>query len=157
MLLHRRYAWILALFLAVPFLATGARAAQQQGGGEDEPKDEGARRGPVSPEERLARMTKEFTLTDSQQAQIKPILMDFDTKMNALRNDPNNNRQMMRAKVMKIMQDTNKQIRAQLDDKQKEKFDKMEEVRMARMQNRRRGGPSGPSGDNSGPPPAPQK
>jgi len=157
MLLHRRYAWVLALFLALPFLATGARAAQQQGGGEAEPKDEGDRQGPISPEDRLALMIKNFKLTDAQQSKIKPILVDSEAKMNALRNDPNNNRQMMRGKVMNIMQSTNKQIRAQLDDKQKEKFDKMEEERMARMQNRRRGRPSGPGGDNSGPPPAPQQ
>jgi periplasmic protein CpxP/Spy len=157
MLLHRRYAWVLALLLTMPLLATGARAAQQQGGGGDEPKDEGERRGPMTPEDRLALMTKNFTLTDAQQSKIKPILVDSEAKMNALRNDPNTNRQMMRAKVMKIMQDTNKQIRAQLDEKQKEKFDKMEEKRVARMQNRRRGGPTAPGGDNSGPPPAPQQ
>jgi periplasmic protein CpxP/Spy len=157
MLLHRRYAWVFALLLAVPLLATGARAAQQQGGGEDEKKDEAEQRGPMSPEDRLALMTKNFNLTDSQQAKIKPILVESEEKMNALRNDPNNNRQMMRTKVMNIMQATNKQIRAQLDDKQKEKFDKMEEERMARMQNRRRGAPGGPGGAVSGPPPAPQK
>jgi protein CpxP len=157
MLLHRRHAWVLTLFLALPLLTTGARAAQQQGGGEDEQKDEAEHQGPMSPEDRLALMTKNFNLTDSQQAKIKPILVESEEKMNALRNDPNNNRQMMRTKVMNIMQANSKQIRAQLDDKQKEKFDKMEEERMARMQNRRRGRPGGPAGDNSGPPPAPQK
>jgi Spy/CpxP family protein refolding chaperone len=157
MLLHRRYAWVLTLFLAVPLLATGARAAQQQGSGEDEPKAEEERRGPMSPEDRLAKMTKDFKLTDAQQSKIKPILVDTEAKMNELRNDPNNNRQIMRTKVMNIMQGANKQIRAQLDDKQKEKFDRQEEERMARMQNRRRGGPVVPSGDNSGPPAAPQK
>ena len=59
----------------------------------------------------------------------------------------------MRGKMMKIMQDTNTQIRAQLDDKQKAKFDKQEQEREQRMQNRRGGGMGGPGGDNPGGPP----
>jgi Spy/CpxP family protein refolding chaperone len=165
MYLQRRYAWVLALFLGLPLMATGARAAQQQSGAEDTKKDdaqkedtrkdEEERPGPVTPEVRLARMTKELGLTDSQQAKIKPILTSSEAKMNDLRNDSSNNRAAIRTKVMKIMQDTNKQISAQLDDKQKEKFEKLEDDRRARMQHRRRGGPV-PSGDTSGAPPAPQ-
>ena len=48
----------------------------------------------------------------------------------------------MRQKMMQIRQDTNDQVRALLDDKQKEKFDKQEQERQDRMQNRR-GGPGG--------------
>jgi Spy/CpxP family protein refolding chaperone len=60
---------------------------------------------------------------------------------------------------MQIRQDTNDQIRALLDDKQKEKFDKQEQQREDRGPNRRGGGPGGPGGqggDNQGgntPPP----
>jgi len=159
MVLNRKYAWVLALFLAMPMLAMGARAAQQQGGdqqqggGDADQKEEGERQGPMSTDDRLALMTKQFNLTDAQQAKIKPILEDSEKKMEDLRSGSNNSRGAMRAKVLEIRQDTNKEIRGQLDDKQKEKFDKMEEERMARMQNRRKGGPGG---DKAGTPPTPK-
>ena len=150
---QRKYFWILALLLGVPFLATGARAAQPQGGGEGGPRGGEGRRGPMSPDDRLKQLTKDFNLTADQQTKIKPILVDSQKKMDDLRNDSSGDRQAMRGKMMKIMQDTNTQIRAQLDDKQKAKFDKQEQEREQRMQNRRGGGMGGPGGDNPGGPP----
>jgi Spy/CpxP family protein refolding chaperone len=77
--------------------------------------------------------------------------------MEELRNDSSVDRQTMRGKMMQIRQDTNDQVRALLDDKQKEKFDKQEQERQDRMQNRRGGGPGGPGGGDPGAnPPAPQ-
>jgi Spy/CpxP family protein refolding chaperone len=74
--------------------------------------------------------------------------------MEDLRSDSSGDRQTMRGKMMQIRQDTNQQVRALLDDEQKEKFDKQEQERTDRMQNRRGGGPGGDnSGDN---PPSPQ-
>jgi hypothetical protein len=70
--------------------------------------------------------------------------------MEDARNDSSGDRQAARQKMMQIRQDTNDQVRALLDDTQKEKFDKQEQER----QDRRRGG--GPGGDNQGgnaPPP----
>ena len=151
MLSHRKYAWIFALLLALPLLAIGARAAQQ-GGGEDQPKEEAERQGPMSPDDRLAYMTKQFNLTDAQQAKIKPVLEDSQKKMDDLRSASSGNRPAMRAKVIKITEDTNKQIRSLLDAKQKEKLDKMEAERMARMQNRRK---VPTTGDNPAPPASP--
>jgi Spy/CpxP family protein refolding chaperone len=116
----------------------------------------GGRRGPMSPDDQLKRMTKDFDLTGDQQAKIKPILVDAQKKMEDVRNDSSGDRQTMRQKMMQIRQDTNDQIRALLDDKQKEKFDKQQQERQDRPQNRRGGGPGGPGGDNSGgnaPPP----
>jgi Spy/CpxP family protein refolding chaperone len=110
----------------------------------------------MSPDDQLKRMTKDFDLTADQQAKIKPILVDSRKKMEDVRNDSSGDRQTMRQKMMQIRQDTNDQIRALLDDKQKEKFDKQEQERQDRPQNRRGGGPGGPGGDNSGgnaPPP----
>jgi periplasmic protein CpxP/Spy len=78
--------------------------------------------------------------------------------MQDLRNDTSADRQDRRAKMMKIMTDTNTQVRAQLDDKQKEKFDKLQQDRMQRMQNRRGGAMGAPGGGNPDgtPPPPPQ-
>ena len=148
--------WILSLVLAVPSIAVTATAAQYQGGGYGGGQGEGGRRGPMSPDDRLKRMTKEFNLTADQQSKIKPILMDEQKKMGDLRNDSSGDRQSMRGKMMQIRQDTNDQVRAQLDDKQKEKFDKQEQERQDQMQNRRGGGPGGPGGNNSGSNPPPQ-
>ena len=152
----RKYLWILTLLLAVPMVATGAPAAPYQGGGYGGGQGGGGRRGPMSPDDQLKRMTKDFDLTADQQAKIKPILVDAQKKMEDVRNDSSGDRQAMRQKMMQIRQDTNDQVRALLDDKQKEKFDKQQQERQDRPQNRRGGGPGGPGGDNSGgnaPPP----
>src|SRR5579864_5283884 len=137
-------------------MAAGIPAAPYQGVGYGGGERVGGRRGPMSPDDQLKRMTKDFDLTADQQAKIKPILVDAQKKMEDVRNDPSGDRQTMRQKMMQIRQDTNDQIRALLDDKQKEKFDKQEQERQDRPQNRRGGGPGGPGGDNSGgnaPPP----
>jgi hypothetical protein len=106
----------------------------------------------MSPDDQLKRMTKDFNLTGDQQSKIKPILVDAQKKMEDLRNDSSLDRPTMREKMMQIRQSTNEQVRAQLDDKQKEKFDKQEQERQDRMQNRRGGpgGPDNPGGDNQG-------
>ena len=151
------YLWILTLMLAVQILAVGATASQYQEGAYGGRQGDGGRRGLMSADERLKRMTNDFKLTADQQSKIKPILMDEQKKMEDLRNDSSGDRQAMRAKMMQIRQDTNDQVREVLDDKQKEKFDKQEQERQERMQNRRGGGPGGPGVDNSGGnPPPPQ-
>jgi protein CpxP len=154
---NRKYFWVLALFLAVPMLASSAPAAPYQGGGFGGGQGGGGRRGPMTSDEQLKRLTKDLDLTADEQSKIKPILVDGQKKMEDARNDSSGDRQAMRQKMMQIRQDTNDQIRAQLDDKQKEKFDKQEQERQDRMQNRGRGGPGGPGGDNQGgSPPSPQ-
>jgi periplasmic protein CpxP/Spy len=145
----RKYLWILTLLLAVPMVATGAPVAPYQGGGYGGGQGGGGRRGPMSPDDQLKRMTKDFDLTADQQAKIKPILVDAQKKMEDVRGDSNSDRQTIRQKMMQIRQDTNDQVRTLLDDKQKEKFDKQEQERQDRPQYRRGGGPGGPGGDNS--------
>ena len=142
----RDFLWILALLLAVPILSVIVPAAPYQGGG----FGGGARRGPMTPDEQLKRMTKDLDLAADQQAKIKPILVDSQKKMEDLRNDSSADRQTMRQKMMQIRQDTNDQVRAQLNDTQKAKFDKQEQEREDRMQNGRRGGPGSSGGDNPG-------
>jgi Spy/CpxP family protein refolding chaperone len=152
----RKYLWILAMLLAVPMAATNAPAAAYQGGGYGGGQGGGARRQPPTPDEQLKRMTREFNLTADQQTKIKPILVDSQKKMEDLRNDSNIDRQTMRQRMMQIRQDTNDQVRAQLDDTQKQEFDKQEQERQEQMQNRRNG-PGGPGGaDQGGNAPPPQ-
>ena len=150
-----KYLWILTLLLAAPGLSAGVTAAQYQGGGYGRPQGEEGRRGPMSVDDRVKRMTKALNLTTHQQTKVKSILEDEQKKAQDLRNDSGNDRQAMRQKMMQLRQDTGDQVRALLDDKQKGKFDKMEKQRQDRMQNRRGGG-SAPSGENPGGNPPPQ-
>lgn len=109
-----------------------------------------------SPTDQLRRMTKELNLTADQQSKVKPILVDQRKKMDDVRSDSSLDRRAMRDKMAQIRKDANDQIRALLDDKQKEKLDKIEQEREAQMQNRGNE-PAGSSQDSPGgtPPPAP--
>jgi Spy/CpxP family protein refolding chaperone len=148
--LKRRRSWILALLLALPMLPVVGFAAAPQGGYGGGMGPGGSRGGP-SPDQQLKRMTKEFGLTADQQSKVKPILVDQLKKMDAVRDDTTVTRAVMRDKMMKIRQDSNGQIRALLNDKQKDKWDKVQQEREERMQNR--GGESGgPGGADSGAP-----
>ena len=148
MLIKRKRLWLFSLVVAMLPLGVVAGATMYQGG--EDPGQmgrHGDRRGPMmSPDERLTSMTKNFGLTADQQSKIKPILENEQKKMQDLRNDANGDRQAMRGKMMQIHQDTGDQIRAILDDKQKDKFDQQERERRERMQNRRRGGGPGMGG-----------
>ncbi len=150
---QRKYFWILALLLSVPILPTRVPAAQPQGGGYGGGRGEGGRRGPMSPNEELKRLTKDFNLTADQQSKIKPIIVDRQKKMEDLMNNSGGDRQAMRQKMMQIRKDTNDQILAQLDDTQKEKFDELQKEREDRMQDRRGGGPGGDNSGGNPPPP----
>ena len=148
MISKRRCTWFLALLLAVPLGAVFAAAAQNQEE-QERPKGQmgpGGRRGPMSPDNRLKQMTKDFNLTADQQTKIKPILEAEQKKVQDLMSDASGDRQSMRSKMQEIQQDANKQVRALLDDKQKDQFDKKEQERQQRMQDRRDGlgGPGGP-------------
>ena len=147
MISERRSTWLLALLLAVPLVASSAVTAQRQGieGGPRGQMGQGGRRGPMSPDERLKQMTKDFNLTANQQTMIKPILEAEQKKMRDLMNDTSGDRESMRAKMQEIQKDASKQVRDLLDDKQKEQFDKQEQERQQRMRDRR-GGPGGPGG-----------
>ena len=156
MMSKRSFYWILSLVLAMPLLAQGAAATQNQDGPGRGP---GGRRLAMTPDDRLQRMTKDFDLTSDQQAKIKPILVDEQKKMDDLRNDSSGDRQAMRTKMMQIQKDIETQIRTQLDDKQKDKFEKELQQREQRGPYRRGGapggpaGPGGPGGPNQGGPP----
>ena len=153
---NRKYLWSLALLMVAALIPAGGFAAPPQGGyGEDM----GGRRGGPSPEQQLQQLTKTLRLTAEQQTKVKPILVDGRKKMNAVRDDSTLDRRAMFDKMMQIRKDTDDKVRTQLNDQQKDKFDKMLQERAERMQERSGGGAAGSSGDNSGgsaPAPAPQ-
>ncbi|HXC33695.1 MAG TPA: hypothetical protein VNZ56_14535 [Verrucomicrobiae bacterium] len=155
---YRKFLFVMALWLSVPLLWSGAPVAAYQGGGYGGggngggPRG-GGPRGMMSPDDQLKRLTKELDLTADQQSKIKPILVDTQKKIEDVRDNSSGDRQAMREKLMQIRQDNNTQIKALLNDSQKDKFDKIQEQREDRAGGNRRGGPGGPGGaggDNSG-------
>jgi protein CpxP len=100
----------------------------------------------MDPDRQLARLTRELNLSSDQQDKIKPLLVDRQQKMQALFQDQSLAQQDRRRQMRTISEGTNNNIKALLNDDQKQKFDAMQE----RMRhNRREGGPGGP------PPPPP--
>ena len=73
---------------------------------------------------RMDKMKTELSLTDDQVSKIKPILMDAQQKMTALRNsggDP----ESMKAQRKTIMADSDKQVTALLTTDQQQKYNTM--------------------------------
>jgi len=95
-------------------------------------------RGPdrMNPDRQLERMTRELGLSTDQQAQIKPLLIERQQKMEATFQDQSASQQDRRAKMQSIRQESQSKIEAVLNDQQKQKFAAMEE-------HRGRGGPGG--------------
>ncbi len=152
MISTRRFFILLAMMLTLPFLATHSLAAQNQGpGGPGGPQGRGRGgpgRGPMSVDDRVKMLTKALDLTSDQQTKLKPILEDQQTKMQELVKSGDTDRNDMRTKMMAIQKNGNDQIRALLDDTQKEKFDKMEQRQQQRGRGQR-GGQGGPGGSGN--------
>lgn len=106
----------------------------------------------MTPDERLAQMTKRYNLSADQQTQIKPILADQQTQMMALRQDSSLSREDKMAKMKGIRDDSNTKIQAILNDSQKAKFAEDQQKMQERMQQRGGGAPAG--GPPAGGPPA---
>jgi protein CpxP len=149
---NRRTNGLLILLFVAPLLAGVALYAQGQGMGMR------GRRGPMSVDDRMKQMTKQLDLSADQQAKIKPILEDQQKQMMDMRNSSTGDRQAMREKMVQMRQNTRNQIRALLNDKQKETYDKLEQQRQQRMQEMRNrrggmmGGMGGPGGNQAPPP-----
>lgn len=112
------------------------------------PPPEGARgRGMhMDPNRQLEHLTRTLNLTTDQQAQIKPLLVEHQQKMQALFQDQSLAPQDRRTQMRTLSEGTHNSIRAILTDEQKQKFDAMQE----RM---RHGGHGGPPPEGSSPQP----
>jgi protein CpxP len=109
-------------------LGAAAAFAQQDSPAPDasaqQPGNGGGRMGrmQMSPDDRLAQMTKRYNLSADQQTQIKPILADQQTQMMALRQDSSLSREDKMAKMKSIRSDSSTKIQAILNDSQKQKY-----------------------------------
>jgi periplasmic protein CpxP/Spy len=116
--------------------ATPDASAPQAGGGR-------MGRMQMSPDDRLAQMTKRYNLSADQQTQIKPILADSQQQMMALRSDSSLSREDKMTKMMSIREASNTKISAILNDSQKQKFTEDQQKMQERMQQRGGGAPAG--------------
>ena len=82
-------------------------------------------RGPISPEEQLAHLTKSLSLSADQQAQVKPILEARRTEMMQLHQDSSMSHDDKMTKMKALDDDSHSKIEAVLNDQQKAKFEKM--------------------------------
>jgi protein CpxP len=115
-----------------------ASAPQQGGGYGHQPK---------TPDEQVARMTKRYSLSSDQQAQIKPIIANQQQQMQALRQDSSLSREDKMAKMKSIHQDSSSKIQAVLNDSQKQKFAQDQQRRQQQMQERGAAPASGPAAE----------
>jgi protein CpxP len=138
-----------------------AQSGTTTGGGQDQmqgPPPGGGpggpgRRGP-NPEQRLAMLTKELSLTADQSAKVKTILDDGQAKMMAERSS-SASQEDRRAKMMEMRNTESANIKAVLTDDQKVKFDALQKQQMDRMREGRGNGGGNGSGAGSGTPPPP--
>jgi Spy/CpxP family protein refolding chaperone len=90
--------------------------------------------GPPTTEEQLEHMSKALKLTTDQQSQIKPLLDARRQQMMQMHEDKSLSREDRMTKFKALDDDTHVKIEAVLDQKQKEKFEKMQERREERME-----------------------
>jgi hypothetical protein len=98
---------------------------QSQGGGQHH-KGGGGR---ANVDKMMARMTEKLNLSTDQQAQLKPILVDRQKQIQALRADTSLTPDDRRAKGKQVMQATNGQIEGILNDQQKQQWQQMKDER----------------------------
>ncbi len=102
----------------------------------------------------LARMTKRYSLSDSQKVQIRPVLVDVKVKMDALFKDSSRDFGEQVQKMRAIRDEQISRISAILSDGQREKYQK-DMQRQARDQDNSPpyGPPPPPPGNEGGGPP----
>ena len=135
---------VLAAVLLAGSCALWAQADQPPAPPTGPPQGEMRGRGPDT-ERELGQLTYHLSLTPDQQTQIKALLKERHSKVEALRSGENRpSREQMQA----LRKDTDTKIAALLNDDQKIKFAALQQER---MEHRR--GPGGPGGDQPPPPP----
>jgi Spy/CpxP family protein refolding chaperone len=85
----------------------------------------------MSPDQRLQHMTRQLNLTDEQQQKIKPILEQEQQQMQALHQDTSMSQEDRAGKMQQVRQGTNDQIKSVLNAEQQQKFEQMQNRRMA--------------------------
>lgn len=118
----------LALTAAIA-LTTFAAGAQTQSPApsSDAATTQPQRRHMPDAEHQLRHMTKRLNLTDAQQQQIMPILVDRDKQMTAIRNDSTLTPEQQHRSMGKLMHESMSQVRNVLTDSQRQQMDQARE------------------------------
>jgi len=106
----------------------------------------------MDPGRRVQMLKERLNLSDDQTAQVKTILEDGRTKMEALRSNSSLSQDDRRSQAMSIRKAENDKIEALLTSDQKTKYQAMQAEMRDRM---RGGGPGGPPAGDTAPPPPP--
>jgi protein CpxP len=124
-----------SLFLSGALVVAGSAAFAQSDSAAQQPAPTmpGMHHG-MSPDEQLARMTKELNLTPDQATQVKPILVDRQQQMMTLRQDQSMSQEDKMDKMKSLREDSNTKIAAILNDTQKQQFAEMQAKQQQRMQ-----------------------
>jgi len=101
----------------------------------------------------VARMTKRYGLSESQKAQIRPVLVDVKAKMDALSKDSSTEFGERIQKMRAIREEQTSRISAILSDDQRTKYQKDMERKANDQDNGPPDGPPPPGAGGSGPPP----
>ncbi len=111
------------------------------------PPPQGGPGGPGGPGRRMEEMAKQLNLTPDQTTQLRAIMQEQRTKMEALRSDTSDTQRDRRKQMMAIHEEEVGKIHAILTPEQKTKYDAMQAEMRDQMRDRRR--------DGGGPPPPP--
>jgi hypothetical protein len=104
----------------------------------------------MDPDRRSSMLKDRLGLSDSQTAQVKTILEDSRTKMEALRSNSSLSREDRRSQMMSIRKTQDDKIEGLLTADQKTKYESMQQE----MRGRNRGGAQGGEAPPPPPPPA---
>ena len=107
------------------------------------------RRQMPSVDDQIKHLTKKLSLTDDQQAKLKPILEDQRKQMETIHSDSSLSRQDRFSKMQDLRKNSDDQIRSVLNADQQKNFDKMREEQHGRMKNWHKGGEGAPPAGDS--------
>jgi Spy/CpxP family protein refolding chaperone len=97
-----------------------------------------------SVDDQIKHLSKKLSLSDDQQAKLKPILEDQRKQMEAIHNDASLSREDRFSKMQELRQNSDTQIKSVLNEDQQKNFDKMREEQHGRMGKWRKGGDNAP-------------
>jgi len=118
---------LLAIAMACCGTALYAQDTMGQGQGMGQGGPGGMHHMPMSPDQRLQRMTQQLNLTADQQQKIKPILEQEQQQMQTLHGDTSMSQPDRMSKMQQIRQGTNDEIKSVLNPDQQQKFADMQE------------------------------
>lgn len=124
------------LMTSIPSLAQGQAAPPQSGAVQ-----------PMTPDEVVDTLAAKLNLSEDQKTQIKPIIADRQQKLQALKADTSSRPMQKMRRMKSIFEESDKKIKAILNDQQKQQYIQMEQ--QMRQQAKQRMQDRGASGGRS--------